>query len=308
MLEKIRPYLPSKKILLLLGGCVFIVGAIIIITNFDQFKTFVSVKQAKKDLGTSSVTEFVKEDEDGDGIPNWEEPLWGTDPANPDSDNDGIPDAEEIEQKRKEIQNKTNIDPSSTDELSETEAFAREFFGIVASLSAQGTLTDEALANLSQEFVNKTLSPSVLLSPYKQADLTTTYLNTDESRLNYYNDLKKVLDPYLNTQMGLELQVIASGIYLNDNTRIKNLSVPAATYSEIATKLLSVKVPLEAATRHLALVNGFALLGTSLNQTTSILEDPVVGIAGLVAYKTTLDTLLESITDIDLYFESHGIL
>ncbi len=306
MLEKIRPYLPSKKIFLLLTGSILIVGGIVIVLNFDSIKTHFALKQAKDDLGTVSVTEFVKEDKDGDGIPNWEEPLWGTDPSSADSDNDGIPDGDEIETKRQEIQKKTNIQPEN--DLNQTESFAREFFGIIASLSAEGSLTDEALANLSQEFVNKTLTPSVMFSPYKQSDLKTSYLTTDEARRTYYNDLKKNIEPYLETQLGLEMQVIASGIYLNDNSRIKNLSIPAETYTELSKKLLTIQVPLEVATRHLAVVNGFSLLGTSLNQTTAILEDPVVGIAGLVAYKTTLDTLLLNIQDLDKYFESHDIL
>lgn len=37
-------------------------------------------------------------DEDGDGLSNWEEFLYGTDPLNPDTDGDGVPDGQEVQQ------------------------------------------------------------------------------------------------------------------------------------------------------------------------------------------------------------------
>lgn len=307
MFDKLRPYLPSRRFTRIAIIALAILAAIILFILFrDNVSTAIKVHQAKKTLGTGTVSSFVNEDADGDGIPDWEEPLWGTDPNNTDSDGDGISDGEEINQRRNEIQAKTGIEPEA--DLNETQAFAREFFGIVASLSAQGKLTDTALENLSQEFVGKTLASSVLVSPYTQADLSIVYTNTDASRKAYFDAFKKVLAPYLTTQMGLEIQVIASGIYLNDGTRIENLSIPAATYKEIATKLLTVPVPIEAANNHLALTNDFALLGISLEKTTNILKDPVVGMSGLVAYKNSLDALLATINDIDVYFESHDIL
>ncbi len=40
------------------------------------------------------------EDQDGDGLKNWEEVIWKTDPQNPDTDGDGVGDGEEIKQGR----------------------------------------------------------------------------------------------------------------------------------------------------------------------------------------------------------------
>lgn len=306
MRTRIRQYLPSKKILLLFFVCIFVVGGVILYSKRDTLHAIVETRQAKKELGTGTVTDFIKEDSDGDGIADWEEPLWGMDPNNSDTNGDGISDGEEINQKRKTLQEKTGITPETT--LNETQKFSREFFGIVASLSAQGKLTDQALQNLAQEFTSSTLNNTPPTLQYSQSDLKINYGNSDTARTTYYQELKKTLTPYLDSQMGLELQVIASGIYLNDNSRIQNLTIPAQMYQEIATKLLTVPVPLEAASRHLALVNGFSSLGTTLLETTQILTDPVVGIGGLVAYKNSLDALLETINTIDIYFKSHDIL
>lgn len=306
MHKSLGTFLPSKKILLLLLVCIIVVGGIIVYSKRDTIKTLVETRQIKKELGTGTVTDFIQEDSDGDGIADWEEPLWGMDPHNPDTNADGVSDGEEINQKRKTLQEKTGVTPETT--LNETQKFSREFFGIVASLSAQGTLTDQALQNLAQEFTSSTLNNTPPTPKYSQKDLQVNYTNSDTARITYYTELKKTLTPYLDSQMGLELQVIASGIYLNDNSRIQNLTIPAANYQDIATKLLTVPVPLEAASRHLALVNGFSTLGTTLLETTQILTDPVVGIAGLVAYKNSLDALLVHINTIDIYFKSHDIL
>jgi len=43
---------------------------------------------------------FPPFDADKDGLPDWEEALWGTDQHNPDTDNDGIPDGAEVAARR----------------------------------------------------------------------------------------------------------------------------------------------------------------------------------------------------------------
>ena len=40
MFQKIRPYLPSKKILLLLLGCIVIIAIILLIINRDKVENF----------------------------------------------------------------------------------------------------------------------------------------------------------------------------------------------------------------------------------------------------------------------------
>jgi len=54
-----------------------------------------------------SVEELEQLDADGDGLTNFEEADWGTDPNNPDSDGDEWTDGEEVEQ---------NTDPMDSDD------------------------------------------------------------------------------------------------------------------------------------------------------------------------------------------------
>ncbi|MBI3630886.1 MAG: hypothetical protein HY221_00935 [Candidatus Sungbacteria bacterium] len=42
----------------------------------------------------------LTQDSDGDGLPNWEEAIFHTDPHNPDTDGDGTPDGEEVKEGR----------------------------------------------------------------------------------------------------------------------------------------------------------------------------------------------------------------
>ncbi len=62
--------------------------------------------------GNHKISEFIgtkkdfsrqfdfKKDSDNDGLKDWEEALWKTDPQNPDSDGDGTPDGEEVAEGR----------------------------------------------------------------------------------------------------------------------------------------------------------------------------------------------------------------
>ncbi len=86
-------------------------GAIIIVLGILSFALFTHFQKEKPQTpesinATSTTLQNNLEqnndlaDTDHDGLLNWEEKLWGTDPNNPDTDGDGTSDGEEVKEGR----------------------------------------------------------------------------------------------------------------------------------------------------------------------------------------------------------------
>jgi len=70
--------------------------------------------------GLTQITE-AQLDSDNDGLKDWEEKLWGTDPNNPDTDGDGVKDGEELKQGRDPLK------PGPDDKLAQFQSLPRFF-------------------------------------------------------------------------------------------------------------------------------------------------------------------------------------
>ncbi|MEK7567086.1 MAG: hypothetical protein AAB527_03065, partial [Patescibacteria group bacterium] len=66
-------------------------------------------------------------DSDNDGLKDWEETLWGTNPNNDDSDNDGISDGEEIKNNEPSVPTPKQ-EPSQENPLNLTQKTTRDLF------------------------------------------------------------------------------------------------------------------------------------------------------------------------------------
>ncbi|MDP2593112.1 MAG: hypothetical protein Q8P52_00465 [bacterium] len=78
--------------LVVLMGTVFLV--------FRHTKQIVSEHNDRQEQTEKIVLVSVNTDSDSDGLKDWEEELWGTDPFNPDTDGDGTSDGDEIREGR----------------------------------------------------------------------------------------------------------------------------------------------------------------------------------------------------------------
>jgi hypothetical protein len=103
--------LPSKKIVLIFVACAAAVGGVFFAVRSSENPASNQdvLKQAALDVIESSANDTV--DSDNDGLKDWEETLWGTDPHKADTDGDGTPDGQEVKDGRNPL--KANTAPNS---------------------------------------------------------------------------------------------------------------------------------------------------------------------------------------------------
>lgn len=304
--EKITPYLPSKKFSKVLGICAAAIILLIIVTTID-FRRLGSALFATKTTDGRTVSEIIRLDSDQDGIQDWEESLWGTDPNNRDTDQDGIPDGTEIEERRRTL-NQTALSSATPgdgseneEELNETDRFAREFFMTVIALQQSGNLNDESMEALLGSF-SSSIENFAQKKIYTQADMQTTD-DTQESARIYLEaiDAAFTANSIKNDQA---MNILAEALETDSQNKLDELVLVRANYENFRDDLLPMRVPPSAAATHLSLVNSLQGISENIAFMEDALENPIPAMASIHGYLKNLELLNRSLTNLSKYIES----
>jgi len=132
--KNILDYLPSKKIVFVAVPLFALVVLVFFVTRPESGAPERVVVNSSPQGSSNNLL-----DEDGDGLQNWEEELWGTDPGVADTDGDGTPDGEETLASRNPLvagpgdeiteENQKGVLSKNSEALaSQTDQFASEYY------------------------------------------------------------------------------------------------------------------------------------------------------------------------------------
>lgn len=222
----------------------------------------------------AKAAEILNRDKDQDGLKDWEEELWKTDPAKSDTDSDETTDGEEIRLRRdptipgpndafdeKTIQEKINEVPAKPE--TETERMSREFFAGYLELKQQGggKISSEAMQGL----VYDTFLSASLSEEGKRYD--TTDMRTQEPRENalreYGNQVGALIAKHSPSDMDDPFTIFKRALQTENPDELTDLGRYTALYNALTADLLALPVPEQAVKIHLELLN--ALQGISDN-------------------------------------------
>lgn len=257
---------------------------------------------------------FLESDSDNDGLKDWEETLWKTDPENSDTDGDGTLDGEEISLGRDpKIPGPDDIfsaeevgdifvptgEPKDPSELNYTEKFSRAFITTYLDTKTSGVSFSgqaELLSNLAIPQL-----PRVLL--HSASELTIDG-NTDNASVHDYgNAVGRVL---LSNGPGVENELILMFNILreNDQQSVKDLLKITTSYRANAQDLLSVTVPQDAASKHIDLINAFLVIARNIESMAQLYDDPLMSLAGFDEYFNSADALIGALNALGSYLEN----
>jgi hypothetical protein len=116
-IETIKKNLPSKEFIRVLGICTGAIIVILIVGSLFGTHSIFNKKSGPLVEANGTVNELLIQDSNTNGIPDWEESLWGFDPKG-----DGVANKQGIEQKKLA----GNITPSQSNiPLNETDKFSQ---------------------------------------------------------------------------------------------------------------------------------------------------------------------------------------
>jgi hypothetical protein len=241
------------------------------------------------DYATAPIGELVGRDFDADGVLDWEESLWGTDPLKMDTDGDGVMDDVAIEKLKKESAQASGIKldavASDTENLSATDQFSRELFATVASLGANGALDETTVEQIGEELANKIQNP-VQRKVFTLTDLKIISDTSKEALQKYNRDAGAVLfNKYPLDQRVYD--VVKGTLAGEDDLNVSGLSKLdpiVKQLREIVKGLVNIPTPVSLATIHLDAINAFEKMFENLNDMKMINDDPLVAMGAINQY------------------------
>jgi hypothetical protein len=252
-------------------------------------------KAVNAELTDELLTSYIAKDTDQDGLPDWQEALYGTSKDNPDSDGDGINDGDAVRRglltptalssqipsdplSEEDIPGEAPAPGSLTDEFSRTffEAYVKASGGQPMSAEAQEQLLAKLLADFNSRATRQVTSSHTLVSVRTSAIATThDYAAAVENVLRTNEVDLGGKTPVLLMQDLLEKGDTGAG---------EKLEEVGKAQANAARELLAVSVPPHLAEEHLALVRSVDSLAKSTTNIASYQTDPLATMGALTAY------------------------
>ncbi len=267
-----------------------IVVLLILAISIYKITIFIKGKLSQKKQTELIVkADVIQKDSNDNGIPDWEESLWGLDPKK-----NGQSNKEYILTKREALARENNIPLESNESLSENETLAREFFSIIMSLQESGNL-DET----SMQSIGDTIGQKIVATPipdiYTENMLSTIKANSATTS-KYSDSLLSLINSYKSTDLGKELTFISVGLTNSDPQALVEAGNVATLYRTFGKNLLKIQVPNTFIAAHLSLANDYEKVAQSIEGMSKLLIDPIIGMKAIVNYKKYTDGI---VTDFD---------
>jgi hypothetical protein len=255
-----------------------------------------------------AVKQAFEKDSDSDGLKDWEEALYGTDPKNPDTRGRGLGDAKEIEKERASSTTATAASARATSTMTATDRFSRELFTKYLEAKRAGQeITPELSASIAADLTSKTYDQE--LPPF-DANILKTTTNVDPEFIHSYGNL---VGAALSTPMP---EGVSNELFILDKIMsnrgasagdIGDASKLIDRYTTMHDKLVAVKVPVAAKEFHAQMVQAIELLRNAVTGIKIIEVDPVGALPKIALYEDGVNLLVASSFRFKQYFETEGV-
>lgn len=298
---------------------VFIVGAFLLARSVE------SPRGAQASTESALLQAIATKDSDGDGLPDWEEALYGTSPNITDTFSLGMTDSEAVAKGLivpKAISDISIATPSSASlgldglpppaaEGTLTDAFAKNFFTIYLSTKqAKGgeSLSEDDMANIVSEALDS-LSSAIAAAPdFKSVkDLTISGSGPDALR-DFAARAEAVLLTNTSTATTSELDYLKRVVEDNDTGALAHIASIAKAYRDSAVGLAVLIVPQELADDHLVLINAMMRVSEIASDFARVNADPLATVLALQQYPEAVLNLGTVFMRIAALYKTAGVI
>jgi len=301
--------LPSNKASSLILTIIILSTGIITYSNYrDKNPNEEKGQIVAGQISVDSQINNTNNDSDGDGLLDWEESLWGTDPLKYDTDDDGTSDKNEIDTNRDplvagpddqniDLEEKiiSQIQTRNLDEDGLTNKVANSFATTYFNTRSGGDLTTEQKNSLVDQISQKAIEEININPIYTISSVETFDAKSDEENLINYTDL------YLANQVNI-LNLILKNYQNSNYTTLGNNIIARSS------NLISIKAPQQIVNQHLDLSNTYYQLGLTIKSFEREEEDPLYAMLSLRTYEELQNKIEDINTEITNFLEKSGII
>lgn len=227
-------------------------------------------------------------DSDGDGLYDWEEILWGTDPYNPDTDGDGTPDGEEVKLGRDprapgpdDILKPEDMPIYLRDDVENLSAFEllyKETVNRVADLAKEGDVPRSTVEKIVSDLSGEIFLKTELRKKYQPSEILISTDNNKESVKEYVNLISQVSQVYdFNLSNEEVLDIVINTISAERDPEINAKTsrlIEDLKKTELSMSIITV--PSDLLAEHAALLNSLYSIHSGLEQALNPTTDDVM--------------------------------
>ena len=271
-----------------------------------------------EDNQTKEITiEITKKDSDDDGLKDWEEVLWKTNPNNPDTDGDGMNDNDEILAERdplvkgvgdinKIIKEEKEDYQTSQELLSKTDILAREAFTGYLDLKQNGKLGTEEQDKFIEKITSDSLNFKTDVQYITLSDLKVTLDTSTESLQKYSNEFKSI---YSNIpELRDDNIILKEALDFNSQEKLEEIKSNAIFYKIAINNLIKTEVPTTLKQNHLDLINSFKKILENTEKMCQVFKDPILALIGAKQYYEATSEITMTSIEIGEYFIQNNII
>jgi hypothetical protein len=261
------------------------------------------------------LVQYAAKDTDTDGLPDWQEGLYGSDPANPNSIRSDLTDAEAIAQglvkPKFATATSTPIDTASipgTDSGPETitDRFARKLFEEYLSQAGAAQPTPEQIASFVEQGVKDLTENQAVPDSFSKNQVNVSGSGPEALRA-YAVALETALAARTVMINKSEVEYFSDAVQRDDAEALAQVKRIGEMYTATAKTYVAVPVPLEAAGPHLAVANAFARLGVDISDLATMKSDPLRAYFGLAKYQQDALLLISALDALHKVYESEQV-
>lgn len=298
---------------------------VLIVGVYAIGKGIESPPTAKASAETALLQAIATKDSDGDGLPDWGEALYGSDPHKTDTFNLGMTDGEAVSRGLIVPEAVADIpDPASSSgenpfdsslppppaEGTLTAAFAKTFFTLFVQAkqaNGGGDLSEAQIQEVSDQAL-KSISDYMDVAPdFKSSkDIIVSGSGPDALKA-FAMDAEAVLIRNTSTATTSEIDYLTYAVEGNDPAALLQIASISNAYRGSAAGLSVLKPPQELAADDLVLVNAMMRMSQLTADFAKVNEDPLITILALKQYPQAVLDLGNAFIRIGAIYRNTGI-
>ncbi len=251
------------------------------------------------DIQNSIINEV---DTDGDGLKDWEELIWKTDPNNPKTHEGYENDSAYVSAQLALMKNNPSV-YAGMGPIETTEDLSKQLFEEYLLLKQTGNLTPDDIARLTQR-IRLNIESSTDISFYS-ADKLKTFPSSDKQKLQKYAD---ELSNTINQYTTLYMQQVQNSNITNTTVLNEIVGLGADIYLRLSESIMKMEVPIELASTHTQYANDLRKSSVSLDGLLSQSKDPLQSIVGLQKHTDAQNSRQGTANTISNFLIQNGIM
>lgn len=254
---------------------------------------------------------YAAKDTDTDGLPDWQEALYGTDPNNPESFQAGIQDGDAVAQGLVEpkVTVRAPDEPIDIDSVpgtaaapsSLTERFSRAFISQYLKGRGETVPTPEEMNAFVRQGVADLVKEGESAPRYTASDVVRSGQSGTEALRAYAAAVDVAFETNTMPERKSELSYFEAAV-AGDDAALTKIKAISDEYDTIARAYMKIPVPNEAVQAHLKTANALVHLSESSGDLAAMKTDPVRTLVGLSIHGTYANDLIAGFANLHEVF------